>query len=78
MMIFDKTPQQKMNIEKRILNMHPYVITAPKTDSDRWQTYVKKEGEKRKILRAPSYDQLMEKLFEFYFCGISFSDMTFK
>lgn len=57
----------QMNIEQRILAIHPYKITKPQVENGRWQTYVKNENEKRKILRAPSYDDLMQKLYEHYF-----------
>lgn len=57
-----------MNMEQRILNIHPYQITKPKDEKGRWQTYVKRDGDdKRKIIRAPSYDSLLEKLFDFYY-----------
>lgn len=58
---------KQMNIEQRILDIHPYGITKPNTEKGRWQTYVKRGNEKRKIVRAPSYDGLMEKLFDFYY-----------
>lgn len=76
MIKIDKTSYvQQMNIEKRILSIHPYTITPPKTDSGRWQTYIKRDGENRKIIRASSYDKLMEQLFDFYFSSISYSDL---
>ena len=76
MMNYGKTSIQKMNIEKKILNIHTYAITEPKNEKERWQTYVKPEGGKRKIIRDPSYDGLMDKLFDFYFNGVSFDSLT--
>lgn len=58
-----------MNIEKRILDIHPYKITEPKGERGRWQTYVKNDGEKRKILRASTKEELFQKLYEFYYCS---------
>ena len=76
MMSDGKTSMQRMNIEKRILDLHHYTITPPKNEKDRWQTYVKPEGRKRKVIRDSSYDGLMDKLFNFYFNGVSFDSLT--
>lgn len=59
-----------------VLEVHCYAITEPSSSQGRWQTYVKKEGDKRKIIRCSSYSQLINKLFEFYFPQIDLSGMT--
>lgn len=78
MMDYGKISIQKMNIENRILQIHPYRITPPKTEGKRWQTYVKTPEGERLILRAPSYDGIMSKLFDHYFVGTSFSELRFE
>lgn len=49
-----------------VLERHPYAITEPSTEKGRWQTYVR-GSDKRKIVRAATYEELIEKLFDFYF-----------
>lgn len=57
-----------LNMNKRIavLERHTYAITEPPASGGRWQTYVK-ESDKRRIIRAATYDGLIEKLYDFYF-----------
>jgi len=65
----------QMRIEQKILDVHPYAITPPKKEGGRWQTYIKKDGEKRKIIRDSDYEGLLGQLFDFYFSGISLSNL---
>ena len=48
----------------KALKEHPYKITPPASDKGRWQTYYKGDNEKRKILRAKTEKELIEKLIE--------------
>ena len=57
---------QKMNTRISVPERHSYAITEPSTEKGRWQTYVR-GSDKRKIVRAATYDELIEKLFHFYF-----------
>lgn len=57
---------KKMNTRMAVLERHPYAITEPSTEKGRWQTYVR-GSDKRKIVRAATYEELIEKLFDFYF-----------
>lgn len=51
----------------QVLKMHPYKITPPASDKGRWQTYYKGDDGKRKILRAQTEKEIVEKLFSIYF-----------
>lgn len=50
----------------QVLKMHPYKITPPASEKGRWQTYYKDDGGKRKILRAQTEKEIIEKLFSIY------------
>lgn len=50
----------------QVLNRHPYKITPPSSDKGRWQTYYKENGGKRKLLRAQTEAEIIEKLFSLY------------
>lgn len=52
---------------QKVHNIHKYKITPPKSKNARWQTYIKKEGETRKSVKAQSEDELYEKLYNIYF-----------
>ena len=66
---------QRMNNRISVFERHPYAITKPSTEKSRWQTYVK-GSDKRKIVRAATYDKLIEKLFDFYFGQAGSGSMT--
>ena len=63
--------------EKMLSKMHPYEITAPKSEKGRWQTYYKDADGKRKIIRAQSKDALLEKLIPIYFDETHLDKFTF-
>lgn len=46
--------------------LHPYKITAPKSNGKRWQTYVKNKDGCRKLVQAPTEHELLVKLAEHY------------
>lgn len=57
----------KDNMKKQKVNsIHNYEITSPKGEKGRWQTYVK-EDDKRKKLVAPTEKILYDKLYSHYF-----------
>ena len=51
----------------KVQNIHKYKITTPKSENARWQTYIKKEGETRRSVKAQSEEELYEKLYNMYF-----------
>lgn len=59
-----------------VLEVHPYALTEISKGKRRWQTYVK-EGDSRKLVVASVYENLIEKLYDFYFVqnGTSFLTM---
>lgn len=63
--------------EKMLSKMHPYEITAPKSEKGRWQTYYKGADGKRKIIRAQTKDALLEKLIPIYFDEAHLDKFTF-
>lgn len=52
--------------KKKVLEIHPYAITKPKSKDARWQTFVS-EANGRKKISAVSEDRLYRKLFDFYY-----------
>lgn len=52
---------------ERVQSIHKYKITPPKTENARWQTYIKREGQERKSVKAQSEEELYEKLYGMYF-----------
>ena len=59
---------------KTVLEVHPYVITELSSDG-RFQTYIRLYG-KRKLIRASTYEKLIEKLYDFYFLQNGNSALT--
>lgn len=62
---------------EKILKIHPYTITPPTTDKGRWQTYYKDEAGKRKIIRAQTKEELLDKLIPIYFSDSHLDKITF-
>lgn len=60
--------KQQLNMIKKdkVLAIHEYMITEPKDETSRWQTYIKKDGKRSKV-SAMDEQGLYEKLYEFYF-----------
>lgn len=67
------------NIQKyktdMVLEVHPYALTEITKGKRRWQTYVKEGGSRRLVVSAV-YENLIEKLYEFYFVQNGSSPMT--
>ena len=53
--------------KEQALKMHPYSITPPSENNPRWQTYYRDRDGKRKLLRAQTKEELIEKLIPAYF-----------
>jgi len=53
--------------KEKVKQVHHYVITSPKSDKARWQTFVPDEINGRKKVSATTEERLYEKLYEFYF-----------
>ncbi len=67
--IIDSDVLELLNMKKNkmINEVHPFVITPPKSDSGRWMTYVNTEEDERKKIVAPTKQKLYEKLYLHYF-----------
>ena len=62
---------------ERVRTLHKYSITPPAKDGDRWRTnYVDKDG-KRKTLRAPTEEELLNKLIPLYLEDENLDKKTF-
>lgn len=67
-----------MSIKReRMLKMHSYAITPPTSPKGRWQTYYKDETGKRKIIRAQTKEELLDKLIPIYFSNSHIDKLTF-
>ena len=62
---------------EKILKIHPYTITPPTTEKGRFQTYYKDEAGKRKIIRAQTKEELLDKLIPIYFSDSHLDKITF-
>lgn len=62
---------------EQVKKIHPYAITPPSNPSGRWQTYYKRENEKRKTIRAQTEEELLDKLIPLYFQNSHLDKLTF-
>lgn len=71
--------QEKIMASKRdkVRKLHPYTITPPAKQGDRWQTYYKDSTGKRKILRAQTEEELLDKLIPVYLTESRLDKLTF-
>ena len=53
--------------KKKVLSIHPYTITAPKSEKGRWQTFCKDESGGRRKVSATTEKGLIDKLYFHYF-----------
>lgn len=65
------------NKREKIRKLHPYAITAPSKDGGRWQTYYRDKDGKRKIIRAQTEEELLDKLIPVYLMESHPDKMTF-
>lgn len=56
----------KKNLEKLVLEIHPYSIKQMGGKDTRWCTTIKPEGGKRVIVKKNTYDEIIQKLVDFY------------
>lgn len=61
-----------------VRKMHPYTLTPPKSDNDRWQTYYKDSTGKRKCLKAGNEEELLLKLADIYIDSKNIDKLTFE
>ena len=54
------------NKRNQVKKLHPYSITPPAQDGGRWQTWYKDESGKRKNIKAPTEEELLDKLIPIY------------
>lgn len=56
----------KKQLEKLVLELHPYSIAQMNGKDNRWYTVIKREGENRKTIKKNTYEELIDFLIEFY------------
>lgn len=67
------------NKREQVLKIHPYAITPPPPrPKGRWQTYYKEPDGTKKILRAQTREDLLDKLVKIYFTKSYLDRLTFK
>lgn len=62
---------------EQLLKIHSFAITPPTSPKGRWQTYYKDETGKRKIIRAQTKEELLDKLIPIYFLNTHLDKLTF-
>lgn len=65
-----------MSKRDQVRKLHPYAITPPKP-GQRWQTYYKGRDGQRKIVRAQTENELLDKLIPIYLAGTYLDNLTF-
>lgn len=65
------------NKREQVKKIHPYALTAPKTEGGRWQTCYKDEKGKRKNIKAQTQEELLDKLIPIYFSKSHIDKLTF-
>jgi len=63
--------------KNQVRKLHTYAITPPSANNPKWQTYYKPENGKRKLVRAHTEDELLEKLIPFYLHETELEKLTF-
>ena len=61
----------------QVKDLHTYAITPPSGKNTRWQTYYKDADGKRKIIRAQTEQELLDKLVPIYFSQTNLDKKTF-
>lgn len=61
----------------QVMKAHPYKITPPASEKGRWQTYYKGDDGKRKILRAQTEKEIIEKLYSIYSDQLNVENLIF-
>lgn len=63
---------------ERVKALHPYSITPPSKAGDRWRTNYTDRNGKRTTFRAPTEDELLDKLIPLYLAEEDFENKTFQ
>jgi len=63
--------------KEQIAKIHPYAITPPSGENGRWQTCYKDAAGKRKNIKAPTREELLDKLVPIYFKNSHLDNLTF-
>ena len=61
----------------KLKNLHTFAITPPSKKNPRWQTYYKIADGTRKLIRAQSEEELLDKLIPIYFPKKDIDNLTF-
>lgn len=62
---------------EKVKGLHPFAITPPSERNVRWQTYYKLADGNRKLIRAQSEEELLDKLIPIYFPQRDIDNLTF-
>ncbi|MBQ9699172.1 MAG: site-specific integrase [Lachnospiraceae bacterium] len=65
------------NKRKELLKIHPFSITPPSHEGGRWQTCYRDSTGKKKNIKAPTEEDLLDKLIPIYFSNMNLEKMTF-
>lgn len=74
----EKKKLMNKKIQELVLNIHPYSIKQMEGKDTRWFTTVKEEGEKRKIIKKNTREEIIEYLIDFYGVGEKKKDITLR
>lgn len=62
---------------EKLKAIHPFAITPPSEKNPRWQTYYKNADGSRKLFRAQTEEELLDKLIPIYFPKKDIDNLTF-
>lgn len=62
----EKREKMKKNLEESVLKIHTSKISQGTKDDKRWYTPVQRKGEKRKIIKKHTYEEVIKELVVFY------------
>lgn len=62
---------------EQVRKLHPYAITPPSKDGERWQTCYKDQTGKRKNIKAQTEEELLDKLIPVYLSHSHIDNLTF-
>ena len=64
-------------LREKVEKQHPYTLSPPKEEGGRWQTSYLAESGKRKNLKAPTKEELLDKLIPIYFSKSHIDNLSF-
>ena len=74
----EKKKLMNKKIQELVLNIHPYSIKQMEGKDTRWFTTVKGEGEKRKIIKKNTREEIIAYLIDFYGIGEKKKEVTLR